>query len=79
MVCVLSPLLFKVYIRFSTLRQADKSHPTCEDISLGRKTHFASNEKILGVFTKNVLIWQNSTYVEKITLRKMSDPRTVVQ
>jgi len=28
--------------------------------------------------TKNFLIWLNVTYLEAITLRKMSDPRTVV-
>jgi len=28
--------------------------------------------------TENFLIWQNVTYPETITLRKMSDPRTVV-
>jgi len=28
--------------------------------------------------TKNFLIWWNVTYPETVTLRKMSDPRTVV-
>jgi len=42
--CVLSPLLFIVYIRvLHTTARGTK--PTCEAISLGRKTHFANDEK----------------------------------
>jgi len=28
------------------------------------------------IFTKNVLVWENATYPETVTLRKMSVPRT---
>jgi len=46
--CVLSPLLFTVYIKVlqSTARSPN---PTCEAISPGCKTHFADNEKIIYV------------------------------
>ena len=40
------------------------------------KIHFANDEKIM--YLRKMLIW-NVTYPEKITLRKMSSPRTVVQ
>ena len=38
---------------------------------------FFNNEKS-NIFTKNSLIWWNVTHPETTTLRKMSDPRTVV-
>jgi len=44
--CVLSPLLFMVYIRVLHTT-ARPTKPTCEAISPGRKTHFANNEKII--------------------------------
>jgi len=44
--CVLSPLLFIVYIR--VLHTAARGpNQTCEAISPGHKTHFARNEKII--------------------------------
>ena len=44
--CVLSSLLFIVYIR--VLHTAVRGpNPTYEAISIGRKTHFANNEKII--------------------------------
>jgi len=72
---VLSPLLYTVYIRV-LLNSARGPKPTWEAISPDRKTHFANNENI--IYLRKMLIWWNVTYREKITLRKMSSPRTVV-
>ena len=44
--CVLSPLLFIVYIRVLHTT-ARRSNSTYEAISSGRKTHFANNEKVI--------------------------------
>jgi len=51
---VLSPLLFIVYIRV-LCTTARGTNPTCEAISPGRKTHFASNEKIIWNFRKYII------------------------
>ena len=44
--CVLSPLLFIVYIKVLHTT-ARRTNPTYESISPGHKTHFANNEKII--------------------------------
>jgi len=44
--------------------------------SSGPRRDYDNNEN--KTFTKNFLIWQNVTYPETITLRKMSGLRTVV-
>jgi len=44
--CVLSPLLFIVYIRFLHTK-ARGPNLTCKAILPGRKTHFANDEKII--------------------------------
>jgi len=60
-------------------------NPAREAIALAHEAILSRRKDILSIMkkwyslsTKNVLIWWNVTYPEKITLRNMSGPRTVV-
>ena len=64
------------YCRVSKLRPAGEIRPA-KPFQLGAKTfcqYWKNN-----IFTENSLIWQNATYAETMTLRKMSGPRIVPQ
>jgi len=73
---VLSPLLFIVYIRIlHTMTRAPNS--TYEAISPDRKTDFANNEEI--TYLQKMCWFGRMWHIPKITLRKMSGLRTVLQ